>query len=338
MSLKRRGKVWWIDFTPPGGRRVRRSLGTTDRRKAQELHDKIRSEAWRITELGEKPKYTWQDAVKRWLKEEASKATLKDDQQRLRWLHRHLGSLYLHQITREVLDQITDAKLAEGVAHATVNRHLSIVRAILRRAAFEWSWLDRVPKFRMLPEPKGRTRWLTGDEAERLARALPHHLAECYRFALATGLRQRNVLQLRWNQTDLERAMAWIHADQAKGREPIGVPLDDEALAILRRQRRKHPVFCFVGVKSEPIRAINSGTWRRALERAGLGREVCWHIATRHTWASAHAMSGTPMHVLQELGGWRTPSMVKRYAHLAPEHLREYANRASRPRLKVAPS
>ena len=37
--------------------------------------------------------------------------------------------------------------------------------------------------------------------------------------------------------------------------------------------------------------------------------------------------SPTPLNVLQELGGWSDYSMVLRYAHLAPEHLAEYANR-----------
>ncbi|MTW23230.1 tyrosine-type recombinase/integrase, partial [Allochromatium palmeri] len=37
--------------------------------------------------------------------------------------------------------------------------------------------------------------------------------------------------------------------------------------------------------------------------------------------------SGTPLHVLQELGGWSDFAMVKKYAHLAPEHLAEHAAR-----------
>jgi len=41
--------------------------------------------------------------------------------------------------------------------------------------------------------------------------------------------------------------------------------------------------------------------------------------------ASWHVQNGTPLHVLQELGGWETPSMVRRYAHLACVHLAAYA-------------
>ena len=36
---------------------------------------------------------------------------------------------------------------------------------------------------------------------------------------------------------------------------------------------------------------------------------------------------GTPLFALQELGGWESPEMVRRYAHLAAEHLAPYADR-----------
>ena len=52
-------------------------------------------------------------------------------------------------------------------------------------------------------------------------------------------------------------------------------------------------------------------------------------IHLRHTWASWHVQNGTPIHVLQELGGWADLSMVLRYAHLSGEHLREYVNNAN---------
>jgi integrase len=45
----------------------------------------------------------------------------------------------------------------------------------------------------------------------------------------------------------------------------------------------------------------------------------------RHTWASWHVQSGTPLFALQELGGWESTEMVRRYAHLAADHLAAYA-------------
>jgi hypothetical protein len=46
--------------------------------------------------------------------------------------------------------------------------------------------------------------------------------------------------------------------------------------------------------------------------------------------ASWHVQAGTPLYALQELGGWQSVEMVRRYAHLAPEHLAEHAARIER--------
>jgi integrase len=44
-----------------------------------------------------------------------------------------------------------------------------------------------------------------------------------------------------------------------------------------------------------------------------------------HTWASWLVQAGVPLSAVQELGAWETGSMVRRYAHLAPEHLAPHA-------------
>jgi len=47
---------------------------------------------------------------------------------------------------------------------------------------------------------------------------------------------------------------------------------------------------------------------------------VTWH-ALRHTFASRLVAAGVDLRTVQELGGWRTLSMVQRYGHLSPDHL-----------------
>lgn len=48
-------------------------------------------------------------------------------------------------------------------------------------------------------------------------------------------------------------------------------------------------------------------------------------FTTLDTWASWLMHSGVPLSVLQEMGGWEPIEMVRRYAHLAPNHLTEHA-------------
>ncbi|MEQ1836225.1 MAG: site-specific integrase [Candidatus Nitrotoga sp.] len=242
----------------------------------------------------------------------------------LRWLDQHLNGIALHAIKRELLDKISAAKQAEGVANSTVNRMQEVVRVILRKACNEWEWLDRVPVVRMLPEPTKRVRWITRDEADTLIAELPPHLAYMVRFSLETGLRRSNVTDLQWSQVDLVRMTAWIHPDQAKARKAIPIPLSNVAVEVLRKQIGRHSenVFTFNG---KPVYQVNTKAWHKALERVGI-ENFRWHDL-RHTWASWHIQEGTPLYVLQELGGWSTPEMVQKYAHLSSEHLVQWVDR-----------
>ena len=322
MSLYKRGAIWWIRFTAPNGERVRRSSETTDKVAAQELHDQLKAEAWRIARLGEKPEYTWEEAVVMWLKEKQHKASLEKDQSVLRWVDPYLRGKRLKDIDRELLRKIADIKAKEKTP-ATANRHMALIRAILRRAWLEWEWIDKVPKVPMFKVSSKRIRWITREEAEKLLSHLPDHQAAMARFGLSTGLRQRNVCRLEWESVDMQRRCCWIHADQAKARKPIAVPLNAEAMAVLSQQIGKHDTYVFA-FEGKPVWQVNTKAWRKALKKAGI-EDFRWHDL-RHTWASWHVQAGTPLNVLQEMGGWESAEMVRRYAHLSAAHLADYAD------------
>ena len=160
---------------------------------------------------------------------------------------------FLDEVTRDKLDDITDAKLETGMKPATVNRMMEVVRAILNRAFREWDWIDKAPYVSMLKEPKRRVRWLTPEEVERVLSFLPCHLVAMVRFSLATGLRESNVTGLEWSQVDLTRRVAWIHADQAKAGQSIGVPLNNEVVVLLRALQGNHSKLVFT-YKGKPVK------------------------------------------------------------------------------------
>jgi integrase len=177
---------------------------------------------------------------------------------------------------------------------------------------------------RLLKEPTRRIRFLTQDQAAALLRELPEHLKDMATFALATGLRAANITGLTWEQVDLPRKQAWVHPDQAKARRAIPVPFNEAALEVVTRQRGRHPLYVFT-YEGNPVKQVSTGAWYKARKRAGI--EAFRFHTLRHTWASWHVQNGTSLHVLQELGGWETPAMVRRYAHLASEHLAVYAGK-----------
>jgi len=72
--------------------------------------------------------------------------------------------------------------------------------------------VNKVPRIKLFPKPKKRVRWITRNKATKLISELPEYLASMATFALATGLRQRNVSYLCCDQVDINREMAWVHA------------------------------------------------------------------------------------------------------------------------------
>ncbi|MBS3953673.1 MAG: site-specific integrase [Methylomicrobium sp.] len=327
MSIYKRGETWWIQYTDPDGRRILQSAQTKIKQEAKELHDRLKADAWRVKNLGARVRHTWQEAVIRWIKESQHKNSLKTDIELLRWLDPFLNTRYLDEITVETVKTIKQAKLDSGVKSGTVNRVMALLRAILNKAEREWLWLDKAPYIKMMPNKTKRIRWLTHAEAAKLLKELPDHLSAMMRFSLATGLRESNVVNLQWSQLDMQRRCAWIHADEAKGKKSIAIPLNADALQVIREQIGKHSLSVFT-YKGEPVTRANNHAWRKALKRAGI-ESFRWHDL-RHTWASWHVQNGTPLNILKELGGWSDIQMVLKYAHLSADHLSEYAENASR--------
>jgi integrase len=338
--------IWYVDITPPGGGRLRQSSGTDDRKKAQEYHDRVKAQLWEQQRLGVKPRQTWQQAVVRFLREAETekKASLENDRHALRWLDPWLSGKHLDEIDKDLVSRIIEARQKPYVIEYvtgqkrtctpgadTVNRFLTTFRAILNKARDEWEWVDRVPKVKAVKGSVARIRWITRAEADRLIAELPAHLAAMAEFSLQTGLRRANVTHLTWSQVDLVRKAAWVLGDDTKNGKALAVPLSERAVEVLKAQKAEQKtqpekssrwVFAKAG---KPVHQTSTRAWRDALDRAGI-EDFCWHDL-RHTWASWHVQDGTPLHVLQELGGWSSIRMVQRYAHLSGEHLRAWVDR-----------
>ena len=330
---KRPGSPYWQIAIHHQGERVRRSTGTADKAAAQRMHDELRAELWSAPAPG-KIERTWLDAGTAWLK---AGDRSKSDRYTLRAFNDAYADRPLSHCTAESIVAALDAETP-----ATFNRKRALIVAILNLAGIKLKIAQRKPR-------AGRLRFLTKAEWGRLYAALPDHLKPLARFAIATGLRQRNVTHLRWPEVDLARAVMWVHADEMKAGKPVGIPLAPDAIEQLRAQIGKSEewVFPYTGkgraARGKPIDKIKTA-WQAAMERAGLGHFDRWEDAAgkkhkkwrgdftfhglRHTWASWHVMSGTPLEVLQKLGGWNDLRMVQKYAHLAPEYLARWAGNA----------
>ncbi|WP_318366685.1 site-specific integrase [Enterobacter sp.] len=358
-----RGGVWHCHFVTPSGKRVRQSLGTRDKKQAQELHDRLKSEAWRVDKIGELPTRTFEECCIRWIREKDHKRSLDDDKTKIEFFLRHFSGRDVSTITAEqvhdavskmvnrkhiqVWESRRDAAIRRGkepppyadkpVSQATKSQHLSFMRSLLKSAADDWGWINSAPAIKTRKPVSKRIRWLTRDEAERLIECMPESIKPVVIFALATGLRRSNILDLEWQQVDMQRKVAWVNPENAKAGKAIGVALNDTACRVLREQigRSKVWVFAHTKAKHRPdgsltpavrkMRVDDNNAWKIGLEKSGI-EDFRFHDL-RHTWASWLIQSGVPLSVLQEMGGWESIEMVRRYAHLAPNHLSEHARK-----------
>jgi integrase len=235
-----------------------------------------------------------------------------------------LSGAPLSEITRDNVLKIREIRRRQ-VAASTVNRQLAVLRFILNRCVTDWEMLESAPKVPMFRLDRLEPRWATREQVHALLAKLPPHTRDMAILACATGLRRSNITGLEWSRVDAARGTAFIPATQAKGRRAIVVPVNSDALAVLDRWRGKHERYVFVFRKRAPIKQVATRRWREACRAVGL--EGFRFHDLRHTWASWQVQAETPLSHLQEGGGWASFSMVQRYAHLSPGHLKQYADR-----------
>ncbi len=346
-GLRLRGGIWQVDVTVAGCRVVRSTL-TANREEAERFRDQLRAELWRVGVAHEAPRVTFLQGATAYLEDrEGRLRDIETVRDRLRWICKQIGNLAITDIDapriRQLLAlrrkqgvvrmiQLRDGskkrvQVADTVADATLDRYGAAISAVLHHCQKQ-GWLKAtVPKVeRLSPMRKGVPKFLTAEQAAELIAHLPEHHVPMIRFALATGLRRSNVTGLTWDRVDLARRKAWILAADAKGKRDIPVPLNEDAHAVLCGQLGKHPTLVFP-YKGRRVTRVTGTAWRKALEAAGLPITTRFHDL-RHTWASWHAMNGTPTKILQQLGGWRDASMVEVYATLAQEVVSDYAGNA----------
>jgi len=327
MALYRRGKskIWYVKFTKPDGSPCRQSTGTENKQLATEYHDKLKASLWNESRLGIKQDKPFTEMVDLFLQDRRKKgrspSTIEAYEQQLDWWSEKFKGKTVRQITQDLIVNAI-APLEESRSNATCNRYLAALHGVLTLAKDKYTLIDVMPAFFKNPEPKCRVRYLKPDEITRLIEALPEELRDVASFSFATGFRQENAVRLRWDEVDLVNKVVVLQGERMKNGKTFGVPLSQAAIDILRRQIGKHHEYVFT-YQGKPRMGIGSNTWKRAKEKAGI-EDFRWHDI-RHTWASMLAQAGVPDNALMALGSWETPSMVRKYAHLSTDSVRQHA-------------
>jgi len=317
MLYKQKGSKNWYVKLKHRGQVIRQSTRTTNKKDAERYQDQLRQH---LCALRKQSGYTFGDAAIRWIEEKGHKRSLAGDLLILEWLRPHLEGVYLSEITRDMVEDLRRLKRKDH-ATETVNRHMALLRSILRISRDDWEWVDKIPKVPMYPPKTRAPRFLSQQQFALLVTELPTHLASPAWFAVSTGLRTRAIQSLRWDW--ISRDGVRFPPEVMKNNQWLTIPLSQTALAVVADQYCRDTEYVFVNhVGKAWTGTFTTRAWYKATKRAGLEGTTFHDL--RHTWASWHAQKGTPMDVIQKLGGWSTYEAMQIYAHHSPASLQEW--------------
>jgi len=215
-------------------------------------------------------------------------------------------------------------------------KHFRDLLALLLKYAEKWDWTGSDPMQGVDPITKlrnERTRYLEDDERKALLAACKasnnRQLYPLVVFALSTGGRKGEILELTLDDVDLKRGVAIFR--NTKNGDTRAAPLVGHLKEILQPQinwvkekykgmdEKPSKRWLFPSRNGQvPIDLRNP--WEKARDAAGL-IDFRFHDL-RHSTASYLAMSGASQLEIAEVLGHRTLQMVKRYSHLSESHVK----------------
>lgn len=260
----------------------------------------------------------------------ASKRSWQDDEERAKPLKEFFAGKRLRDVTPMLIEQFKQQRLKTKTLHkrdrspATVNRELQVLSKVFSMAydngLVETNPMRRVHKLREAP---ARERYLADDEEKRLFAVLVGrrvHLRPIVVVALQTGMRQGEILDLKWEQVDFDQKTIYVaHTKTGRPRRiPISKVLEVELKALKQDASSTEHVFSYAraGLKLTTFRHA----WEGACKAAKI--EGMRFHDLRHTFATRLRGKGVHEMDIMTLLGHTTLQMTSRYTHAMPQNLR----------------
>jgi integrase len=243
------------------------------------------------------------------------------------------GDKRLDEITRHQI-QVFHASLAkDGLAPATANHHLRLIKHALYLAV-DWQVIEKNPAARipMLHEDNKVEHYMDDEQLQRLLSVLRtdsnRMVCEIALFLLATGCRLGEALSAKWTDVDLARRVFVVRASNSKSKKLRSVPLNDAALEVLERVGTQGAYeYVFANKETKGPYTRFGKVWERLRVKAELPHLRLHDL--RHQYASFLVNSGRSLYDVQQILGHSSPVVTQRYAHLSAHALQEAASVAS---------
>ncbi len=239
-----------------------------------------------------------------------------DDRARVkRWIAA-FGHQDASTISERQIEKVLCTLRTENKKPGTVVRHLTVLKAIFNRAKRLRLARDNPAVFVKTTKPNNvLVRYLTSKQEAELLEHLPPAYHAVVITAMHTGLRQGELLRLEWSDVDWNAGILTVQ--EPKEGERRRIPMNSTVVGLLLAQQQSQ-----MPGPSDRIFPHDARYLRRAFKRAvkASGLAPLRFHDLRHTFASRLAMRGANDRTLMALGGWRSPAMLSRYAHLSPTH------------------
>lgn len=314
-SLFKRGRIWWMQWYDAGQKHIK-STGCEDRKGAMAALQRATATVGRqgrIRTVGEAIGLLYRDYERRNLRS-YSMTRQRIEANVLPWW----GKVAVSKISATTTDDYAAARAQEGAKASTINREIALVRRALT-LAHQAGKISAVPFFRALPEPPARTGFVEPEQYVALRDAMPEHLRCLFIVAYHCGCRLGELLQLRWEQVDMEAGFIRLEEGQTKTKRARTLPIYGEMREALEAQPQGRYVFTRQG---RPIRDIREA-WRAATAAAGLPGLLFHDL--RRTAVRNLERSGINRAVAMSITGHTTESVYRRYDIVSERDLMEAA-------------
>jgi len=238
-----------------------------------------------------------------------------------------LGDKFIIDINRSDIEFGLN-HLPEELSNTTINKYKKLVSVVFNYGIRELGLLDNPTRYiRSLPEKKGRTRYLSDNERERLFKACRDSkwdkLYLLVLMAITTGARRGELLSLRWDSVDIGKQTAYVMT--SKNGEPKVLPLTNSVIGELNKfgPNANSLIFCSEIKPDKPYFFYKQ--WDRVRKEAEL-IDFRFHDL-RHTTASYLAQNGATLLEIADVLGHKQIEVTKRYSHLCIEHKSSLINR-----------
>lgn len=264
---------WYCQFMIKGQRVHKLLDGAKDIDSAKQLEDAERYKTRLIQSglLTQETKYTVGFMMNKYKKASSLLATYKDSVRQADYIIDYFGkNKDIKTIKPTDIEKFIFYLKTKKLKNASINRYLSSLKRAYNIMIADDLITYNPCKIKKLEEDNRRFRYLTQDEWSRLKNELSGDVLNIVTVALLSGLRKRNVLQLKWEQIDLNLRTIELLKTENKGKKYIKLPIADSLYDLLITLNPKPKGYVFINPKTNKPYTDIKKAFNNALEQAGI--------------------------------------------------------------------